>query len=247
VSGRGTASLAKPPGALPLRLAYKGTARLSNVHVLDSDGEGDLLKWQVLDLEGVDVKAGEGPPFVAVGKVTLSDFYARVIVSEKGRLNLADLVKRGTRRGRRDRSHRAGIVRLGQHGRGENPPCPRRRGTRCNRRRRAAPTIRIGAIEFVRGNVTSRTLRPAELLGEYDRAGRTVTALASDSRSRRRCPRRRDRRRSSGGDQRPSQPARTDAVPGDRRPHQGRGPAPDDAVFAKYAGYAIVKASCRWT
>ncbi len=41
-------------------VAYKGTARLSNLHVLDGDGESDLLKWQVLDLEGVDVKAGEG-------------------------------------------------------------------------------------------------------------------------------------------------------------------------------------------
>ncbi len=79
----------------PLKVAYKGNARLANLHLLDARGENDLLKWQVLDLEQIDAKIGEGPPpEVTVGKISLSDFYARIIVSEQGRLNLADLIKR---------------------------------------------------------------------------------------------------------------------------------------------------------
>ncbi len=60
LSGRGTVTIAQPAKDAAPRLNYKGTARLSNLHMLDGSGESDLLKWQVLDLEGIDVRVGEG-------------------------------------------------------------------------------------------------------------------------------------------------------------------------------------------
>jgi uncharacterized protein involved in outer membrane biogenesis len=176
VSGRGTVALARPPGELPLRLTYNGTARLSNVHVLDADGASDLLKWQVLDLEGVDVKAGEGPPFVSVGKVALSDFYARVIVSDKGRLNLVDIVRR---EGEQAETQSTDAKAAPEQASAATPATTAAPSTAETAPR---PTIRIGAIEIARGNVnfTDNFIKPnytANMTG----LGGTITTLASDS------------------------------------------------------------------
>jgi uncharacterized protein involved in outer membrane biogenesis len=178
LSGRGTATLAQPAKDAAPRFNFKGTARLSNLHMLDGSGESDLLKWQVLDLEGIDVRVGEGAPFVALGKVALSDFYARVILGEQGRLNLADLVKRD------GATAATNAV--------ETKPEPAAAGE-AKQAVAAAPaaaagagsgrtTIRIGAIEIVRGNVnfTDNFIKPnytANMTG----LGGTVTTLASDS------------------------------------------------------------------
>jgi hypothetical protein len=179
VSGRGTVALAKPTSGLPLRLAYSGTVRLSNVHALDGDGESDLLKWQVLDLDGVDVKSGEGPPFVSVGKVTLSDFYARVIVSEKGRLNLVDLVRRD---GGPTETKASDATAPPAQASAISPATTAEKAAPPAADAAPRPTIRIGAIEIARGNVnfTDNFIKPnytANMTG----LGGTVTALASDS------------------------------------------------------------------
>jgi uncharacterized protein involved in outer membrane biogenesis len=179
VSGRGTLALTQPAGATPTRLAYSGTARLSNVHVLDSIGESDLLKWQVLDLDGVDVRAGDGPPFVSVGKVTLSDFYARVIVSEQGRLNLVDIVRReGEPAGKPPTDAKAST----RQASAVSPATPAAQAAPSTLDATPRPTIRIGAVEIVRGNVnfTDNFIKPnytANMTG----LGGTVTTLASDS------------------------------------------------------------------
>ena len=177
LSGRGTLALAKPAGQLPIRLGYNGTVRLANLHALDSNGENDLLKWQVLDLQEVDVKAGDGPPFVSVGKVTLSDFYARVIVSERGRLNLVDIVRR--------EGEQAEALGTDTKVAPESASLPSPKATQptpSEADAAARPTVRVGAVELVRGNVnfTDNFIKPnytANMTG----LGGTITTLASDS------------------------------------------------------------------
>jgi uncharacterized protein involved in outer membrane biogenesis len=178
LSGRGTVTLARPPGESPPRFAYTGTARLSNVHALDSVGESDLLKWQVLDLAGVDVRTGEGPPFVSVGKVSLSDFYARVIVSEQGRLNLVDIVRREGEPAKPSTDAKASAGQASA----ASPATPVAQAEPSKADAAPRPTIRIGAVEIVRGNVnfTDNFIKPnytANMTG----LGGTVTTLASDS------------------------------------------------------------------
>jgi uncharacterized protein involved in outer membrane biogenesis len=185
LSGRGTVTLAQPPHDAPFSAAYKGTARIANLHALDGTGESDLLKWQVLDIEGVDVKAGEGPPFVSLGRVTLSDFYARVILSDKGRLNLADLVKREdapTADATSTAAQKESDATARTASKPPAAPQPDPPAAPATADAAPRPTLRIGAIELVRGNVnfTDNFIKPnytANMTG----LGGTVTALASDS------------------------------------------------------------------
>jgi len=54
----------------------------------------ELLNWKALGLRGVDLAMSPGKPVrVAVRETSLSDFFARVIVHENGRINLQDLVR----------------------------------------------------------------------------------------------------------------------------------------------------------
>ena len=54
----------------------------------------ELLSWKALSLRGVDVALAPGSATtVAVKETTLSDFFARVIVHENGRINLQNLVQ----------------------------------------------------------------------------------------------------------------------------------------------------------
>ena len=56
--------------------------------------QNDLLNWKSLSLRGLQVALAPGkPPTVDVQETTLSDFFARIIIQESGRLNLQDLVK----------------------------------------------------------------------------------------------------------------------------------------------------------
>ncbi len=57
----------------------------------------ELLNWKALGLRGVDLAIAPGKPLrLAVRETTLSDFFARVIVHESGRINLQDLVRSDT-------------------------------------------------------------------------------------------------------------------------------------------------------
>lgn len=54
----------------------------------------ELLNWKALGVRGVDLALAPGQPLrLAVRETTLSDFYARVIVHETGRINLQDLLR----------------------------------------------------------------------------------------------------------------------------------------------------------
>lgn len=58
-------------------------------------GDADpLLNWKSLALQGIDVRLQPGRPLmVDVQRTSLSDFFARIVVQENGRLNLQDLFK----------------------------------------------------------------------------------------------------------------------------------------------------------
>jgi hypothetical protein len=54
----------------------------------------ELLNWKSLNVPGIDLTMAPGKPMrLQVREAALSDFYARVIVSPQGRLNLQDLAK----------------------------------------------------------------------------------------------------------------------------------------------------------
>jgi hypothetical protein len=201
LSARGNVVIGQAATEAPLKIGYKGNARLANLHLLDARGENDLLKWQVLDLEQVNAIVGEPPPDVTLGKISLSDFYARIIVSEQGRLNLADLIKReGQATSEAAQQAGAKSVTATKPDEAALPVDRELAGndlpTTSGKDPTAAatvalptadpsaprPVIRIGQIELTRGNVnfTDNFIKPnytANMTG----LGGTVSTLASDS------------------------------------------------------------------
>lgn len=58
--------------------------------------QDDLLKWKSLGLRGLDLALAPGQPLqLQVRETALSEFFARIIVQENGRINLQDLLKKG--------------------------------------------------------------------------------------------------------------------------------------------------------
>jgi hypothetical protein len=73
--------------------APQGTAAAAAA-VADASTEQALLRWKLLNLRGLDVALSPTrPTTVDVKETALSDFYARLVLNENGRLNLQDLVK----------------------------------------------------------------------------------------------------------------------------------------------------------
>jgi len=98
---RGTVRYAATPDGAAIRLAgdtaledfRANSATLTNARGF-GDGGNQLLSWKTLALRGVQVEVAPAKaPVVDVKETTLTDFFARVIVNENGRLNLQDLTK----------------------------------------------------------------------------------------------------------------------------------------------------------
>ncbi|MET3133864.1 hypothetical protein AAKU55_004154 [Oxalobacteraceae bacterium GrIS 1.11] len=72
--------------------SYGGALRLANFRALDKDNAADFLKWQSLDISAIDTSLGGPQPHVTLGKIALSDFYARIILSESATLNVQNIL-----------------------------------------------------------------------------------------------------------------------------------------------------------
>jgi len=90
VSAKGTASIALPPGGA-LNAAYRGSLDVADFASIDKRSTHDLLKWKALSLAAIDFELE--PLKVSVDEIALSDYYARIVVTADGALNLQELVK----------------------------------------------------------------------------------------------------------------------------------------------------------
>ena len=91
LSTKGKLALTPPINKQTLALQYNGSASLNNFRVLDKLTSSDFLRWRTLNLQGINAKIG-GKPLVTLDKIALSDFYARAILSDQGKLNLQNIV-----------------------------------------------------------------------------------------------------------------------------------------------------------
>lgn len=91
-SYRGAVELGLPADGLALSLA--GDVALEDFRANTLAPSEELLAWKTLNLRGLQLAMAPGQPLrLAVGETVLSDYFARVIVSEQGRINLQGLVK----------------------------------------------------------------------------------------------------------------------------------------------------------
>jgi len=75
----------------PLKATYTGDVSLDKLATVDSINNNDFLNWDALALRGI--RFDLAPLAVHVDQVLLDKFYARVIISPNGRINLQDIVK----------------------------------------------------------------------------------------------------------------------------------------------------------
>ncbi len=76
------------------QLQLRGDAAIDDLRATTRDPEEALLDWRSLNLRGVDVGVKNGQlQRLKVAETVLSDYFARVIISEQGRINLQGLVR----------------------------------------------------------------------------------------------------------------------------------------------------------
>ncbi|MCH9664846.1 MAG: DUF748 domain-containing protein, partial [Gammaproteobacteria bacterium] len=75
----------------PLKVAVNGQGKLANFNIFDETNGIDLLHWKNLDINGIDVVSE--PLRVDIGSIELGNFFAHVMLSSEGELNLGKIVR----------------------------------------------------------------------------------------------------------------------------------------------------------
>jgi hypothetical protein len=75
-------------GSQPMKVTAGGDVGVSKIHILDSLHREDLLKWDSLQIAGIESQL---VPFsLTVKSITLSDYFAKILIDEEFRLNLVE-------------------------------------------------------------------------------------------------------------------------------------------------------------
>ncbi|QID17893.1 DUF748 domain-containing protein [Nitrogeniibacter mangrovi] len=121
------------------RIRYRGDAGVGELIARDTINDTDFLRWQDFRLKGLDVDTA--PLSLAVDEIDLADFYSRLILDAKGRLNFRELTG----------AEADAEPPKGEVAKAEVPPPSE-----------ALPPIRIGKIAVTGGNVqySDRFVRP---------------------------------------------------------------------------------------
>ena len=91
-SAKGKIALLPASGKRALQGSYNGMLKLSNFNILNKGTNNDFLKWKSIDFDGINASIGGAQPRISLKKLALNDFYARAILSDKGKLNLQDIL-----------------------------------------------------------------------------------------------------------------------------------------------------------
>ena len=97
VTVKGNAQLRQPVSGTPgaageLTGGFAGQATVGDFYAVDKLNSADFLRWKSFYLGKIDVRFG--PESVSVSEIALSDFFARVIISPEGKLNLLQIVRK---------------------------------------------------------------------------------------------------------------------------------------------------------
>jgi hypothetical protein len=70
---------------------FSGQLAVSDFSAVDKANSADFLKWASLSLGRLDLRFE--PDSLSIGEIALSDFFARVIVSPEGKINLSQVIR----------------------------------------------------------------------------------------------------------------------------------------------------------
>ncbi len=82
------------PVGKSLQVDFDGNLGVSRMHLLDGTHKEDLLKWDSLQIAGI--KGDLTPLTLAIGSITLSDYFAKILIDEEARLNLTEAFRNGS-------------------------------------------------------------------------------------------------------------------------------------------------------
>lgn len=159
-SFRGSVDVAVPAAGATVRV--KGDGALEDVRansVLAQVGtdagpptSDELLSWKALSLRGIDLALQPGTPLtLGISETALSDFYARVVINDQGRINLQNLVRSSVP----EPTPAKGAVAA------KAPPAPPAQLAQASAAA-SKPVIRMGPITLLNGRVlfSDRFVRP---------------------------------------------------------------------------------------
>lgn len=75
----------------PLKVAVNGKGRFTNFNVVDKLSTTDLMRWRSLDISGI--KFVNEPLRVNIASIAIADFFAHVVLTPEGELNLKHIVR----------------------------------------------------------------------------------------------------------------------------------------------------------
>lgn len=91
-SVRGAIDVGMP--AAGTKVGFRGDLAVEDFRANTLQPSEDLLNWKALNLRGIDLAWSATQPLkLNVAETVLSDYYARVLIDETGRINLQDLVR----------------------------------------------------------------------------------------------------------------------------------------------------------
>ena len=80
------------PAGEALQVSFGGNIGLNRMHLLDGAHQEDLLKWDSLQIAGI--KGGLTPLTLSIDSITLSDYFAKILIDEEARLNLSEAFRK---------------------------------------------------------------------------------------------------------------------------------------------------------
>lgn len=164
-SVRGSVDFGMP--AAGAQVAFRGDVAVEDFRANTLQPSEDLLNWKALNLRGIDLAWSASHPLkLNVAETVLSDYYARVLIDETGRINLQDLVR--STPGNTQTSSEASATQ-------QNGPVP------ASATANASPAdIRFGPVGLVNGRVAfaDRFIRPNYSANLSDLSG-SLGAFAS--------------------------------------------------------------------
>lgn len=161
-------------------LAFDGQMKLQDFQIFENGSEQDFLEWKTIAADGLKLQFGPRNRQIELATLALQDFFARAVLSEKGKLNLSNILVRKAPDTAVPPDAKEKAVPVSQDAPlaaatpvQEAQPAPAKS---------AAPLIRIGQTRISGGNInfTDHFIRPnykANLTG----VSGTIGLLASDS------------------------------------------------------------------
>lgn len=143
---------------------YAGSLTVGDFQAVDKLNSADFLRWKSFHFARIDAQVG--PDALSIGDIALADFFARVIVSPEGKLNLTQIV-------RRPDAPAVSVVPEGQAAAA---------GASAGEANRPSLPIKIGKVTLQGGNVrfTDNFVKP-NYTANLRQVGGSVTGLSSEA------------------------------------------------------------------